>query len=98
MASSESGGVAQVSANRWLQLIAGVVCMVAAANIPIFLDALRPEIQNAHGWSRASIQIRVHRLRRGADLAHPPSKAISSINTASGRRVRGGAFTGLSGS
>ncbi|MEW6255653.1 MAG: oxalate/formate MFS antiporter [Pseudomonadota bacterium] len=57
MASSESGGVAQVSANRWLQLIAGVVCMVAAANIQYSWTLFVPEIQNAHGWSRASIQI-----------------------------------------
>lgn len=57
MASSGPTGVAQVSANRWLQLIAGVVCMVAAANIQYSWTLFVPEIQNAHGWSRASIQI-----------------------------------------
>ncbi|TCT08181.1 oxalate/formate MFS antiporter [Aquabacter spiritensis] len=57
MASSEIGGTATVTANRWLQLIAGVVCMVAAANIQYSWTLFVPEIQNAHGWSRASIQV-----------------------------------------
>ncbi|OYX69998.1 MAG: oxalate/formate MFS antiporter [Rhizobiales bacterium 32-66-11] len=57
MGSSESGGTAIVTTNRWLQLIAGVVCMVAAANIQYSWTLFVPEIQNAHGWSRASIQI-----------------------------------------
>ncbi|MFG1427919.1 oxalate/formate MFS antiporter [Roseixanthobacter glucoisosaccharinicivorans] len=57
MASSESGGTAIVTTNRWLQLIAGVVCMVAAANIQYSWTLFVPEIQNAHGWSRASIQV-----------------------------------------
>ncbi|OYW33931.1 MAG: oxalate/formate MFS antiporter, partial [Azorhizobium sp. 12-66-6] len=57
MASSGPTGTAVVSANRWLQLIAGVVCMVAAANIQYSWTLFVPEIQSAHGWSRASIQI-----------------------------------------
>ncbi|OYW59738.1 MAG: oxalate/formate MFS antiporter [Rhizobiales bacterium 17-65-6] len=57
MASSGPAGHAEVKANRWLQLIAGVVCMVAAANIQYSWTLFVPEIQNAHGWSRASIQV-----------------------------------------
>lgn len=57
MGSHGPSGTATVTANRWLQLIAGVVCMVAAANIQYSWTLFVPEIQNAHGWSRASIQI-----------------------------------------
>ncbi|QTL03335.1 oxalate/formate MFS antiporter [Aquabacter sp. L1I39] len=57
MGSHGPTGTATVTANRWLQLIAGVVCMVAAANIQYSWTLFVPEIQNAHGWSRASIQI-----------------------------------------
>ncbi len=57
MGSSERGGTSTVTANRWLQLIAGIVCMVAAANIQYSWTLFVPEIQNAHGWSRASIQV-----------------------------------------
>ncbi len=42
---------------RWLQLIAGIVCMVAAANIQYSWTLFVPEIQAANGWSRASIQV-----------------------------------------
>lgn len=43
--------------NRWLQLIAGVVCMVAAANIQYSWTLFVPEIVNTHGWTRASVQV-----------------------------------------
>ncbi len=43
--------------NRWLQLVAGVVCMVAAANIQYSWTLFVPEIVTAHGWTRASVQV-----------------------------------------
>lgn len=57
MASHGPSGTATVTVNRWLQLVAGVVCMVAAANIQYSWTLFVPEIQSAHGWSRASIQV-----------------------------------------
>lgn len=48
----------QVSeATRWLQLVVGVVCMVATANIQYAWTLFVPEIQQTFGWERASIQI-----------------------------------------
>ncbi|TXI82171.1 MULTISPECIES: oxalate/formate MFS antiporter [unclassified Cupriavidus] len=42
---------------RWFQLIAGVVCMVATANIQYAWTLFVPEIQETHGWPRAQIQV-----------------------------------------
>ncbi|MDF2619779.1 MAG: oxlT [Xanthobacteraceae bacterium] len=42
---------------RWLQLVVGVVCMVATANIQYAWTLFVPEIQQTFGWERASIQI-----------------------------------------
>jgi len=48
---------AQASADyRWIQLILGVACMVAAANIQYAWTLFVPEIQKTFGWQRASIQ------------------------------------------
>ncbi len=44
------------SSNRWLQLVIGVACMVAASNIQYSWTLFVPEIQQAHGWTRAAIQ------------------------------------------
>jgi len=41
---------------RWMQLILGVICMVAAANIQYAWTLFVPEIQKTFGWQRASIQ------------------------------------------
>ncbi|WP_455172148.1 oxalate/formate MFS antiporter [Azospirillum largimobile] len=41
---------------RWTQIIVGIVCMVAAANIQYAWTLFVPEIQATHGWTRASIQ------------------------------------------
>ena len=41
---------------RWQQLIAGIVCMVAAANIQYAWTLFVPEISKEFGWSRAAIQ------------------------------------------
>ncbi len=42
---------------RWMQLVVGVVCMIATANIQYAWTLFVPEIQDTFGWSRASIQI-----------------------------------------
>lgn len=44
------------SANRWLQLIIGVACMVAASNVQYSWTLFVPAIQQDHGWTRAAIQ------------------------------------------
>jgi oxalate/formate antiporter len=41
---------------RWMQLVAGIVCMVAAANIQYAWTLFVPEITKEFGWSRAAIQ------------------------------------------
>lgn len=41
---------------RWMQIVVGIVCMVAAANIQYAWTLFVPEIQATHGWTRASIQ------------------------------------------
>jgi len=46
-----------VSNKRWLQLIVGVVCMIATANIQYAWTLFVPEIQQEFGWKRAEIQI-----------------------------------------
>ncbi|WP_425599138.1 hypothetical protein, partial [Azospirillum aestuarii] len=38
-----------------MQIIVGIVCMVAAANIQYAWTLFVPEIQATHGWTRASI-------------------------------------------
>ena len=45
------------STNRWLQIVLGVICMVAAANIQYAWTLFVPEIQKTFGWDRASIQV-----------------------------------------
>ena len=48
---------AQASADyRWTQLVLGVICMVAAANIQYAWTLFVPEIQKTFGWQRAAIQ------------------------------------------
>ena len=47
---------ARVAGLRWLQLVSGVVCMIAAANIQYAWTLFVPEIQKTFGWSRPSIQ------------------------------------------
>ncbi len=43
--------------NRWLQIVLGVVCMVAAANIQYAWTLFVPEIQKTFQWDRAAIQV-----------------------------------------
>jgi oxalate/formate antiporter len=44
------------STNRWLQLIIGIACMVAASNVQYSWTLFVPAIQQDHGWTRAAIQ------------------------------------------
>ncbi|WP_076592961.1 oxalate/formate MFS antiporter [Herminiimonas arsenitoxidans] len=46
-----------VSNKRWWQLVVGVVCMIATANIQYAWTLFVPEIQQEFGWKRAEIQI-----------------------------------------
>lgn len=45
------------NATRWFQLVVGVICMIATANIQYAWTLFVPEIQGEFGWSRASIQV-----------------------------------------
>lgn len=42
---------------RWTQIVVGVICMIATANIQYAWTLFVPEIQATYGWDRASIQI-----------------------------------------
>ncbi|MFC7051412.1 oxalate/formate MFS antiporter [Hansschlegelia quercus] len=42
---------------RWLQIVVGVICMIATANIQYAWTLFVPEIQKSFGWDRASIQV-----------------------------------------
>ncbi|CAG9168446.1 oxalate/formate MFS antiporter [Cupriavidus respiraculi] len=42
---------------RWMQLVVGVICMVATANIQYAWTLFVPEIQETYGWPRAQIQV-----------------------------------------
>ncbi len=54
---SSGGSQAPISDGaRWMQIVVGIVCMVAAANIQYAWTLFVPEIQATHGWTRASIQ------------------------------------------
>ena len=53
-----SGGASGKSnSTRWLQLVVGVICMIATANIQYAWTLFVPEIQGTFGWARAEIQI-----------------------------------------
>ena len=53
---SRSEPHAAVSTYRWVQLVVGVVCMVAVANLQYSWTLFVPDIQKTYGWSRAAIQ------------------------------------------
>ena len=52
-----SGAPPRLIDNRWLQLVVGIVCMIATANIQYAWTLFVPEIQGKFGWERASIQV-----------------------------------------
>jgi OFA family oxalate/formate antiporter-like MFS transporter len=59
MSSSVSTNSSPTSLNKtaWLQLVMGVICMVAIANYQYGWTFFVPEIQKAFGWERAAIQV-----------------------------------------
>ena len=57
MSTSVASPVGVATTNRWLQLVLGVVCMVAAANIQYAWTLFVPEIQRTFQWDRAAIQV-----------------------------------------
>ena len=59
MSDSTRGSAAvgdKASTNRWLQLVIGIACMVAASNVQYSWTLFVPAIQQDHGWTRAAIQ------------------------------------------
>src|SRR5271169_4961003 len=56
-ASSAHAPAAIPAANRWLQLIIGIVCMVMIANLQYGWTLFVHPISVAHGWAVADIQI-----------------------------------------
>jgi len=56
-APSSRAPAAAPSANRWLQLIVGIVCMVMIANLQYGWTLFVHPMNKAHGWAVADIQI-----------------------------------------
>ncbi len=56
--SISSGATARVpTANRWLQLVLGIVCMASVANLQYGWTLFVLPIQHQWGWSKAEIQV-----------------------------------------
>jgi OFA family oxalate/formate antiporter-like MFS transporter len=55
--SSTAGSAAPVGANRWLQLIVAILCMVMIANLQYGWTLFVQPMSTAHGWAVADIQI-----------------------------------------
>ena len=53
---AESGAVATTS-TRWTQLIIAIVCMILIANLQYGWTLFVSPLSQAHGWSRAAIQV-----------------------------------------
>jgi OFA family oxalate/formate antiporter-like MFS transporter len=51
------GATGQPTANRWLQLIVGIVCMVMIANLQYGWTLFVHPMNKAHGWAVADIQV-----------------------------------------
>lgn len=45
------------SANRWVQLVLGIICMASVANLQYGWTLFVGPISQAHGWTKADIQI-----------------------------------------
>jgi MFS transporter, OFA family, oxalate/formate antiporter len=56
-ASSARASAAAPAANRWLQLIIGIVCMVMVANLQYGWTLFVHPMNVAHGWAVADIQV-----------------------------------------
>src|SRR5674476_33412 len=48
---------AKPAANRWLQLVMGIICMAMIANLQYGWTLFVNPIADKHGWSRAAIQV-----------------------------------------
>ena len=60
MANDVAGSVSRIegpSANRWVQLVLGIICMASVANLQYGWTLFVNPIADAHGWSKASIQV-----------------------------------------
>jgi MFS transporter, OFA family, oxalate/formate antiporter len=53
----ESSGGSSLLRNRWVQLTAGILGMVAVANFQYSWTLFVPEIGAAHGWNREAVQL-----------------------------------------
>src|SRR5690349_10653050 len=53
----EDGVPARGGGYRWVQLALGILCMVMIANLQYGWTLFVTPIQQAHGWSRAAIQV-----------------------------------------
>ena len=84
-ASSARPPAAIPAANRWLQLIIGIVCMVMIANLQYGWTLFVHPMNVAHGWAVADIQIAFSLFRRARNLADTDPRAGSS--TASARKT-----------
>ncbi len=49
--------VARPASYRWIQLVLGIVCMAMVANLQYGWTLFVQPISDAHGWSRAAIQV-----------------------------------------
>ena len=63
-------GRARTLPYRWLQLTAGIVCMILIANLQYGWTLFVQPMAQAHGWDVAEYSVRVQPLRRPRDLAH----------------------------
>jgi MFS transporter, OFA family, oxalate/formate antiporter len=57
MTPTPQGASAPSSANRWLQLILGIVCMAMIANLQYGWTLFVNPISEKYGWSKAAIQV-----------------------------------------
>src|SRR5438105_11336407 len=57
MASTEAGMPAAARVNRWVQLVAGVICMVMIANLQYGWTYFVDPIDAKYHWGRTSIQV-----------------------------------------
>jgi len=55
--SQSSPAVGRRRANRWIQLVAGIVCMVMIANLQYGWTLFVHPISEKWGWSHAAIQV-----------------------------------------
>ena len=57
MAKHEDSSDREIPVDRWIQLLAGIICMVMIANLQYGWTFFVPDIQKTFKWDRAEIQI-----------------------------------------